>query len=58
MLFRSVEGLTLRGFAYPLTDYTMGGYNSIGISNEITEKKATITMEKGTLLLIESRDEE
>ena len=53
-----VEGLTLRGFAYPLTDYTMGGYSSIGISNEITEKKATITMEKGTLLLIESRDEE
>ena len=53
-----VERLTLRGFAYPLTDYTMGGYSSIGISNEITEKKATITMEKGTLLLIESRDEE
>jgi len=52
-----VKGLTLEGFKYPLFDYTMGEYHSIGISNEITKKEAVISLQKGILILIESKDE-
>ena len=34
----------------------MGGFNSLGISNEIVDDTALITFEKGVLLVIESRD--
>ena len=51
-----VRGVTLTGFKYPLTDYTMGGFNSLGISNEITEEEAVISFMDGQLLVIESRD--
>lgn len=52
----SVCGLTLKGFKYPLTDFNLKPYNSLGISNEIIEEKAEISFEAGTLLIIESRD--
>lgn len=51
-----VTGVTFEGVKYPLMNYTMGGYNSLGISNEITEEKAKISFEEGILLVIESRD--
>lgn len=51
-----VKGVTLSGFKYPLENYTMKGFNSLGISNEITEASAEISFEEGILLLIESRD--
>lgn len=51
-----VRGLTLTGFKYPLENYTMGGYHSIGVSNEIVEEKAVITMKNGILLMVESKD--
>ena len=49
-------GVTLTGMKYPLLDYTMGGFNSLGISNEITEEEAVIELKAGYLLMIESRD--
>lgn len=52
-----VTGLTLEGFKYPLCDYTMKGFHSLGISNEIAEPEAVITMETGWLILVEARDE-
>ena len=52
----NVEGLTLKGMKYPLDNYNMGGFNSLGISNEIVDDTALITFEKGVLLVIESRD--
>lgn len=52
----TVEGLTLKGFKYPLDDFTMGGYNSLGVSNEIAEDKAQILIKKGSLIVIESKD--
>lgn len=52
-----VEHLTLRGFQYPLSDYCLKGFCSLGISNEIIEEEASISFEEGILLLIESRDE-
>lgn len=51
-----VEGLTLLGFKYPLTDFTMGGYNSLGVSNEILDERAQILLKKGSLIVIESKD--
>lgn len=51
-----VEGVTLTGFKYPLSDAAMGGFNSLGISNEITEDEAVISLTGGQLLVIESKD--
>ncbi len=51
-----VQGVTLKGVKYPLSDYTMGGFNSLGISNEIVDDEATIELTSGQLLVIESRD--
>ena len=51
-----VERVTLKGFKYPLENYTMESFSSLGISNEIVEEKAEILFEEGILLVIESRD--
>lgn len=52
-----VTGLTLTGFKYPLSDYTMSGEDPLGVSNEIVEEKAEIFFETGMLIVAESRDE-
>ena len=52
-----VEHLYLAGFKYPLADYCLKGFCSIGVSNEITEEQAEITFENGILIVIESRDD-
>lgn len=52
-----VSGVTLTGFRYPLNAYSMGGFNSLGISNEIIDEVAEISFEDGILLVIESRDD-
>ena len=52
----NVTGVTLKGLKYPLHDYTMGGFNSLGISNEIVDDEASIELTSGLLLVIESRD--
>lgn len=51
-----VEGITLKGFKYPLTNYSMPVGLSLGISNEIIEETATIEIKDGILIVIESRD--
>ena len=51
-----VQKITLRGFKYLLSDYTMGGFNSLGISNEIVDNRAEIRFRSGILLVIESKD--
>lgn len=51
-----VTGVTLKGVKYLLRDYTMGGFNSLGISNEIVDDEASIELTSGQLLVIESRD--
>ena len=52
-----MENLYLAGFKYPLADYCLKGFCSIGVSNEITEEQAEITFENGILIVIESRDD-
>ncbi|HKL99869.1 MAG TPA: thiamine diphosphokinase [Mobilitalea sp.] len=51
-----VEGLTLRGFKYPLDSIIMEAGNSLGISNVIIADVAQVEFNKGILLVVESRD--
>ena len=50
------KGVTLNGMKYPLDDAYVGCFSSLGVSNEIYEDVARISVKKGTLLVIESRD--
>ena len=51
-----VQGLTLRGFFYPLTEYDMEAENPLGVSNEITAENGEISFSSGKLLVMESKD--
>lgn len=51
-----VKGLTLTGFQYPLKDYTLECYHSLGVSNEIIAEEAEISFQEGVLLVVESKD--
>lgn len=51
-----VKGITLLGAKYPLKDYNLKLGESLGVSNEIIEEKATIDFKEGLLLVIQSRD--
>jgi len=52
----NVTGITLTGLKYPLQDATLKIGESIGISNEIIDKEASIDIKKGILILIKSKD--
>ncbi|MGO4184531.1 thiamine diphosphokinase, partial [Paenibacillus sp. TAF43_2] len=51
-----VEGITLDGFQYPLTDAELTIGQSLGISNVLVSSTGTISIRKGLLLVIQSRD--
>ena len=52
-----VTGLTLRGFAYPLSGAELvQGDGGLTVSNEIAAEAAEACWESGSLLVIESRD--
>jgi len=51
-----VEGITLIGFKYPLTNKTYFTGDSLGISNEVIEKQSDILLKSGILIVIESKD--
>lgn len=55
-LTSSVSGLTLKGFKYPLTGYTLPIGVSLGISNKIVDDIATIYLSNGVLIVVESCD--
>ena len=55
-LTSTVEGLTLTGFKYPLNKYNLPIGTSLGISNEMIADRAHIEIEKGILIVIESKD--
>ena len=50
------KGVNLEGVKYPLKDAEIKSFSSLGISNEIQEEKAKISVKQGVLLVIESRD--
>ena len=51
-----VTGLTLKGFKYPLCQYTLECYHSLGVSNEITGEAGEISFQGGVLVVVESLD--
>ena len=53
----NVEGLYLTGFKYNVEGIVLNCSESMGISNEIVEDNATITIKKGRLLVVEARQE-
>ena len=57
-LTEKVQGITLEGFKYPLKDYEFNIKTtlSLGVSNEIVEDEATVSLKSGRLIMIESRD--
>ena len=50
------KGVSERGVFYPLDHVNLQPFTSLGISNEIVEEEAVITVEDGTLIVVESRE--
>ena len=50
------EGVSLLGVYYPLDNATLVRGSSLGISNEIVDPQAEITVKKGALLVFHSKD--
>ncbi|MCT4598703.1 MAG: thiamine diphosphokinase [Vallitalea sp.] len=55
-LTSQVVGITTDGLKYELNDYNMNKGISIGISNELIQNVAHITIREGILIVINSRD--
>ena len=55
-LTQIVKGVTTFGLKYPLTDAEIRSGTSLGISNQFTDEKATVSLKKGTLIVIKSKD--
>lgn len=51
-----VTGLTIRGAAYPLENFTLTNLTSRCVSNEIPGESAEVTFDSGLLLIIQSED--
>ncbi|NLG89614.1 MAG: thiamine diphosphokinase [Clostridiaceae bacterium] len=51
-----VEGIYTEGLAYPLKDAVMKVGTTLGISNEFTSDEASVSIRKGRLFIIVSRD--
>ncbi len=52
-----VTKLTLKGFKYPLYDYTLTNHSGgFGVSNELIDDEAEIIFQTGILIMIQSRD--
>lgn len=49
--------LTLKGFQYPLERKTLEKEDALGLSNELLEEKGSLLLEKGRLLVIETKKE-
>ncbi len=52
----TARGIDLTGFSYPMKDGALPPYVSLGISNEIIEKEATLRLKEGYLLVIRAKD--
>ncbi len=48
-------GVTEKGFHYLIEDYTLNPFLPMGISNDIVEDYGEISVEKGTLIIIETQ---
>lgn len=48
----TAEGVSLTGLKYPLDEYTLTGSFPLGVSNQFLGEPATVSVKKGSLLLI------
>lgn len=48
----NADGVTLTGLKYHLLDYSMSDGYPIGVSNEFIGKEATVSVKKGTLIVV------
>ncbi|MCH5190835.1 MAG: thiamine diphosphokinase [Oscillospiraceae bacterium] len=48
-------GVTEKGFHYPLSEYTLDPFEPLGISNDVTAEYGEISVEDGTLIIIETK---
>jgi len=55
-LTTKLQGVTLKGFKYPLENANLEIGESIGVSNEQIEQTATAEIQEGTAILILSKD--
>lgn len=55
-LTERVEGITLRGFKYPLNNKNISLGTSLCISNELNREEGIIDLERGVLICVESHD--
>lgn len=55
-LTEHVDGITLTGFKYPLSDKDIEIGTSLCISNELTGEEGTISFTDGVLIVVESHD--
>ncbi len=53
---KSVTGVNLEGFSYPLEDAELKAFESMGISNEIVADEGIITIKDGYMLVVRARD--
>ena len=53
-----VQGVTLKGYKYPLESYTMVKGPAFGVSNEIVAEEGLVDIQQGILLMIQSKDRE
>ena len=51
-----VEDVTIEGAKYPLEYYRLCPYDSLCVSNEVSEVEARITFPEGIIILMETRD--
>ncbi len=51
-LGETAEGVSISGMAYPLRNAKMDPYYPIGVSNKLTGKSATVSVKRGTLVII------
>ena len=51
-----VNGVTLRGTAWPLTNHTLTSRYPLGVSNEITGDAAQLSFTGGALLVVYAQD--
>ena len=56
-LSETVTGIQTEGLAYPLKGETLFQGSSLGISNEFTQKKASISIQSGFLIVIKTKEE-
>ena len=52
----NASGVTLKGFHYPLNDYTLDPFNgALGTSNDIIDDYGYISVENGTIIIVETQ---